>query len=132
MKLAMWMFSALISAAPSLSYSADEDGSIQDGSLSQADCHARAGVAIVRNVIWNPHEEATTAAAAVVDVRFDPNGRIISRRLLKSSGSRAQDDALLKAVDLTANLPTELKTCRLSQVTVTWAPSRRYRGWRRR
>jgi colicin import membrane protein len=116
------MVSAVISAASPLSHAADEKGSIQDASPSQDDCRARAGAAIARNVIWNPNDEATPAAAAVVDVRFDPNGRIIARRLLKSSGSRTLDDALVKAVDLTANLPTELKICKLSQVSVAWTP----------
>lgn len=122
MKSAIWMVSALISAASPLSHSADEKGSVQDGSPSQNDCRARAAAAIARNVTWNPHEKASPAAAAVVDIRLDPNGRIIGRRLLKSSGSRTLDDAVVKAVDLTAELPTELKICRLSQITVAWAP----------
>lgn len=44
---------------------------------------------------------------ADVEVRTLPDGSIASRRLLKSSGNPAWDDAVLKALDRTARLPKD-------------------------
>lgn len=49
------------------------------------------------NVSGNP--------VALVEVRCGPDGRIISRRLLKASGVAAWDEAVLRAVDRTEVLP---------------------------
>ena len=45
---------------------------------------------------------------ATVEVRVSPDGTIISRKLLKSSGNAAWDEAVLKAVDKTEVLPRDL------------------------
>jgi colicin import membrane protein len=42
-----------------------------------------------------------------VEVRVSPDGSIISRKLLKSSGNAAWDEAVLKAVDKTETLPRD-------------------------
>lgn len=122
MKFVTCMALVLIAAAPSQSHSTDNEDSTRAGSPSTDDCRAQARAAIARNVLWVQTEGATVATPAVVDVRLAPNGQIVARFLVKSSGSRLQDDALLKAIDRTANLPDELKTCRLLQITVAWAP----------
>lgn len=44
---------------------------------------------------------------ATVEVRVSPDGTIISRKLLKSSGIAAWDEAVLKAVDKTEVLPRD-------------------------
>lgn len=44
---------------------------------------------------------------AEVEVRAAPNGTIISRKLLKSSGVKSWDDAVLKAIDKTEELPRD-------------------------
>lgn len=45
---------------------------------------------------------------AVVEVRCAPDGRIMSRRLLSSSGVSAWDDAVLRALDRTEVLPSDV------------------------
>ncbi len=44
---------------------------------------------------------------AEVEVRAAPSGTIISRKLLKSSGVKSWDDAVLKAIDKTEELPRD-------------------------
>jgi colicin import membrane protein len=45
---------------------------------------------------------------AEVEVRTAPEGTIVSRKLLKSSGEKSWDDAVLKAIDKTATLPKDV------------------------
>ena len=44
---------------------------------------------------------------ADVEVSSAPDGTIISRRLVKSSGNRAWDEAVLKAIDRTGTMPRD-------------------------
>lgn len=46
--------------------------------------------------------------AAEVEVRAAPDGTITSRRLLKSSGNKAWDEAVLRALDKTERLPRDV------------------------
>jgi len=54
--------------------------------------------------IDNPQDNPT----ALVEVRAAPDGTIISRKLIKSSGNKAWDDAVLKAIDKTVLLPRDI------------------------
>jgi len=45
---------------------------------------------------------------ALVEVRVAPDGTIVGRKLKKSSGNKAWDDAVLKAIDKTAVLPRDV------------------------
>ncbi len=45
---------------------------------------------------------------ATVEVRVAPDGAIVSRRLVHSSGVRAWDDAVLRAIDKTETLPRDI------------------------
>ncbi|MBL8342428.1 MAG: TonB C-terminal domain-containing protein [Rubrivivax sp.] len=51
--------------------------------------------------------EVTNNAATEVEVRTAAGGAILSRRLVKSSGNTAWDDAVLRAIDKTAKLPPD-------------------------
>ena len=51
--------------------------------------------------------EVSGNAPAEVEVRTAAGGTILSRRLLKSSGNAAWDDAVLRAIDRTAKLPPD-------------------------
>ena len=46
--------------------------------------------------------------AAEVEVRTSPDGTIISRKLLKSSGNKAWDEAVIRALDKTMRLPRDV------------------------
>ena len=52
-------------------------------------------------------EDAAGNPKAEVEVRTSPDGTIISRKLLSSSGNKAWDEAVLKAIDKTATLPRD-------------------------
>ena len=47
-------------------------------------------------------------AAAEVEVRSSPNGTIMSQRLVKSSGNKAWDDAVIKAIIRTETMPRDV------------------------
>lgn len=63
----------------------------------------RVAAAIKRNIVFP--DTISGNPLAVVSVRCLPNGRIIARRLVKSSGAPAWDDAVLRAIDRTETLP---------------------------
>ena len=52
-------------------------------------------------------EDVAGNPKAEVEVRTSPDGTIISRKLMSSSGNKAWDEAVLKAIDKTASLPRD-------------------------
>ena len=79
--------SALKSAGPSPSYA----GRIRS--------RIKPNITFKEYVAGNPKAE--------VEVRTSPDGTIISRKLMSSSGNKAWDEAVLKAIDNTATLPRD-------------------------
>lgn len=59
---------------------------------------------------------------ATVEVRVSPDGTIISRSLLKSSGIAAWDEAVLKAVDKTEVLPRDVDGQVPSSMEISFRP----------
>lgn len=59
------------------------------------------------NIVFTDDEVAGNPTAEV-EVRTAPNGSIISRKLLKPSGVKSWDDAVLKAIDKTEVLPRDV------------------------
>lgn len=59
------------------------------------------------NIVFTDEEVAGNPTAEV-EVRTSPNGSIISRKLLKPSGVKSWDDAVLKAIDKTEVLPRDV------------------------
>ena len=57
------------------------------------------------NIVFT--EEPPNNNAAEVEVRLSPNGTIVGRKLIQSSGNKAWDEAVLKAIDKTAVLPRD-------------------------
>ncbi len=78
---------ALKDAAPSASYA---------GKLI---ARIKPNILLTETVSGNP--------AADVEVRASPTGSILSRRLVKSSGNKDWDDAVLRAIDRTGELPRD-------------------------
>jgi colicin import membrane protein len=60
--------------------------------------------------------------AAVVEVRAAPGGSILSRRLLTSSGNKDWDDAVLRAIDRTAELPRDVDGRVPPVIAITFTP----------
>lgn len=81
-------------------------GSGVPGAVSAGPSPAYAGrikARIKPNIVFT--EQASGNPLAKVEVRCAPDGRIISRRLVASSGLPAWDEAVLRAVDRTEVLP---------------------------
>jgi len=78
---------ALKSAGPSASYA------------------GRIKARIKPNIVFT--EDINGNPTAEVEVRTAPEGSIIGRKLLKSSGNKAWDDAVLRAIDKTEALPRD-------------------------
>ena len=68
----------------------------------------------VAGIMGNPGAE--------VEVRADADGTIISRKLLKSSGIKAWDEAVLKAIDKTETLPRDIDGRVPSHLEFTFRP----------
>ncbi len=58
------------------------------------------------NITFDPSSVSGNPAAEV-EVRCSPDGTIVSRKLVKSSGNAAWDNAVLKAIDKTEILPRD-------------------------
>ena len=78
---------ALQSAGPSASYAGRIIGRVKPN------------IVYTDDIVGNPSAE--------VEVRTAPDGTIIGRKLLRSSGIKAWDDAVLKAIDKTEVLPRD-------------------------
>ena len=61
--------------------------------------------------------------AAVVEVRASPTGTILSRRLVKPSGSKEWDDAVLRAIDRTGELPRDVDGRVPPVLEITFTPT---------
>jgi colicin import membrane protein len=58
------------------------------------------------NIVFNP-DDVSGNPVAEVEVRTAPDGKIMSRKLIKSSGNKAWDEAVIKALDKTDTLPRD-------------------------
>jgi colicin import membrane protein len=58
------------------------------------------------NIVFSDSVSGNPTAS--VEVRVAPDGAIVSRRLVHSSGVRAWDDAVLRAIDKTETLPRDV------------------------
>jgi colicin import membrane protein len=93
---------ALRDAAPSSSYAGKLIASIKPNIL------------LTETVSGNP--------AADVEVRAAPTGTILSRRLVKSSGNKDWDQAVLRAIDRTAELPRDVDGRVPPVLVITFTP----------
>ena len=60
--------------------------------------------------------------AVEVEIHCAPDGTIIGRRITKSSGSQAWDDAVLRAIDRTGTLPRDTDGKALATIPISWKP----------
>lgn len=81
-------------------------GSALQSSGPSAGYAGRIRAAIKPNIVFT--EDVSGNPMAEVEVRTAPNGTIISHKLLKSSGIKAWDEAVLKAIDKTGDLPRDV------------------------
>jgi colicin import membrane protein len=93
---------ALKDAAPSASYA---------GKLI---ARIKPNIVMTETVSGNP--------AADVEVRSSPTGMILSKRLVKSSGNKDWDDAVLRAIDRTGELPRDIDGRVPPVLVITFTP----------
>lgn len=67
-------------------------------------------------------EDITSNASADVEVRCAPDGTIVGRKLIKSSGNAAWDNAVLKAIDKTEVLPRDTDGRIHSPLVISFRP----------
>jgi colicin import membrane protein len=67
---------------------------------------ARIAARIKPNIVFT--EEIAGNPTADIEVRSAPDGTIVGRKLIKSSGNTAWDEAVLKAIDKTERLPRDV------------------------
>jgi colicin import membrane protein len=60
--------------------------------------------------------------AAIVSIHCGPDGSIISRKIVKSSGNDTWDSAVLRAIDATGQLPRDTDGRIPDPIELTWRP----------
>ena len=80
-------------------------GSALKASGPSASYLGRIAARIKPNITFTGDSEGNPKAE--VEVRVNPEGRILSRKLTQSSGNKAWDEAVLKAIDKTETLPRD-------------------------
>ncbi len=81
-------------------------GAAVQSSGPSASYAGRVSAKVKPNIVFT--EDLAGNPTAEVEVRAAVDGTIVSRRLLKSSGSKSWDDAVLKAIDKTEVLPRDV------------------------
>ena len=81
-------------------------GAAAQSSGPSASYTGRLVAAIKPNIVFT--DTVVGNPAAEVEVRAGPSGSIIARRLLRSSGNKDWDEAVLRAIDRTATLPRDI------------------------
>ena len=59
---------------------------------------------------------------AVVEVRAAPDGTIVGKKLIQSSGNKAWDDAVLRALEKTETLPRDVDGRIPQPMTLVFSP----------
>jgi len=72
------------------------------------------------NIVFT--DDAAINNPAEVEVITKPDGTILSRRLIKASGNKAWDDAVLKAIDKTEILPRDIDGRAYSPLVISFNP----------
>ena len=70
--------------------------------------------------IWG--EDIAGNPAAEVEVRTAPDGTIVGQRLIKSSGNKAWDSAVLRAIEKTETLPRDVDGRVPTQIVISFRP----------
>ena len=84
---------------------ADARGTAQKASGPSASYGSKVRAKVKPNIVFT--EDIAGNPVAEVEVRTTPGGSITSQRLLKSSGNKAWDDAVIKAIIRTETLPLD-------------------------
>lgn len=72
------------------------------------------------NIVFT--EDISTNPTAVIEVRCAPDGRIIGKKLIKSSGIKTWDEAVMRAIDKTEILPKDTDGTVPSSFEISFRP----------
>ena len=86
--------------------SPESTGSAQQSSAPSSSYGAKVRAAVKPNIVFT--DDVSGNPIAEVEVRTNPNGTIISQRLVKSSGNAAWDEAVIKAIIRTGTMPRDV------------------------
>lgn len=95
-------------------------GTAQKASGPSSSYAGRIRARVKPNIVFT--EEPVNNPSAEVEVRTSPDGTIVGRKLIKSSGNKAWDDAVLKAIDKTERLPRDIDGTVISPLVLTFRP----------
>jgi colicin import membrane protein len=98
----------------------ESTGTAKQSSGPSASYAGRIAARIKPNITYTELIEGNPTAD--VEVRTSPNGTIISRKLVKSSGVKSWDDAVLNAVDKTEKLPPDTDGRVIPSLTLGFRP----------
>ncbi|MES2878907.1 MAG: cell envelope integrity protein TolA, partial [Pseudomonadota bacterium] len=98
----------------------DSKGAALKSSGPSASYGGRIRAKIKPNIVFA--DEVVGNPLAEVEVRTAPEGTIISRRLIKSSGDKSWDDAVLRAIDKTEVLPRDVDGRVPSSLVISFRP----------
>ena len=95
-------------------------GAALHASAPSASYAGKVAATVKRNIVFT--EDLAGNPTAEVEVRTSPDGSILSRKLTKSSGSKAWDDAVIKAIDKTDKLPRDTDGRVPSALVISFRP----------
>jgi colicin import membrane protein len=102
------------SGAPSATGTAARASGPSAGWAGRVRARVKPNIVFSDDVAGNPTAE--------VEVRTSPDGTIVSKRLIKASGNKGWDEAVLRALDKTEVLPRDTDGRVPSPVTITFRP----------
>ena len=88
---------------------------LDDGYASKIVWALKSNLIFTKQVSGNPD--------AVVEITSSPTGEILGRKLKRSSGVKAWDDAVLRAIDRTGRLPTDTNGKAPSPILISFRPN---------
>jgi colicin import membrane protein len=95
-------------------------GSASRSSGPSASYAGRIAGRIRPNIVFT--EVVSANPSAEVQLRVAPDGTIVARKLVKSSGVRSWDDAVLRAIDKTDTIPRDTDGSIVPDIVVTFRP----------
>lgn len=100
---------------------ADATGSAARASGPSAGWGAKVQAKVRPNIVFT--DTVSGNPRAVVEVRTSPDGTIVGKRLVRSSGSAAWDEAVLRALERTGSLPRDVDGRVPSPVEIGFRPN---------
>ena len=97
-----------------------DTGTALQSSAPSASYAGRIVARIKPNIVFT--EEIDGNPVATVEVKLAPDGTIVGKNLVKSSGSKAWDDSVLRAIDRTEILPRDIDGRVRTPVVISFRP----------